>query len=275
MNNLIHTISASLYLDWMWIRHVCVPKKWQFLLRKYALLFFPSLHRNTSKRLYRIKIANRYIFLPTIRYISFFQNIFIEHRYLRAYIPKHATIIDIGAHLGEFALMCHTSLQAKEVFSFEPIRDSYQILARNTPYTAYNDAICSNNHVALTIPALSNEATAYPDSDSGISEQATCISLDAIPEIQALSKIDLVKIDVEGMEYEVLQECANTLQKTKYVLVEITLERPSGKAALATLTLIQELIPGATMMRIGPVYPNAAKNKQLAADFLFHNSQIR
>src|SRR5215210_1111051 len=41
------------------------------------------------------------------------------------------TIIDVGAHTGEFALMIHEVIPEAAIYSFEPLDDAYQQLETN------------------------------------------------------------------------------------------------------------------------------------------------
>jgi FkbM family methyltransferase len=48
------------------------------------------------------------------------------------------------------------------------------------------------------------------------------ITLDEITKSIGLKKIDLIKIDAEGSEYEILKGSEYTLKLTKYLIIEVS-----------------------------------------------------
>jgi hypothetical protein len=57
-------------------------------------------------------------------------------------------------------------------------------------------------------------------------------TLDAVAAELALDHIDLLKIDVEGFEFEVLKGAGQILQKTDAVIIEVSLVRNTGTSGL-------------------------------------------
>src|ERR1041384_311072 len=55
------------------------------------------------------------------------------------------TVIDIGAHSGEFARMIKQVLPDAAVYSFEPLKDEFELLAQNPACTAFNCALRARN----------------------------------------------------------------------------------------------------------------------------------
>ena len=70
-----------------------------------------------------------------------------------------------------------------------------------------------NKHV----PAMSRIVT---DNSNNIEIEA--ITLDEITKSNELKKIDLIKIDAEGSEYEILKGSEYTLKLTKYLIIEVS-----------------------------------------------------
>jgi hypothetical protein len=67
------------------------------------------------------------------------------------------------------------------------------------------------------VPAMSRVVT-----DNSNNLEIEAITLDEIPKSIKLKKIDLIKIDVEGSEYEILKGFEYTLKLAKYLIIEIS-----------------------------------------------------
>jgi FkbM family methyltransferase len=262
-------VRSSLFLDWMMLRKVRTKVGIPFLFHKYILLALPWAHKNRLKNAYMATMIGRQIFLPTTRDISAIQSNFIAHSYLESYIHKGATVIDIGAHIGQFNIFCRSYLHAISVFSFEPIQSSYDFLALNATTGTYHEAVSNKDYITMHVPSYTQLATIFPEGHENYIEKVSCVSIDMITEIQQLVHIDLLKIDVEGMEREVLETCIKTLQKTKYLLVEISLERQQSTSSVETLSYIHQLLPQAELIRITNICVSADYSKQEAVDMLF------
>ena len=262
-------VQSSLSLDWMMLRTMRTKGRLPFMFHKYVLLTLPGIYRDRTTNAYTISVFNKRIFLPTPRDISAIQSNFIAHSYLQSHIPKNGTVIDVGAHIGQFNLFCQSFLQAASVFSFEPIQSSYDFLALNATTGTYHKAVSNKESLMMHVPSCTQLATIFPEDSKNRTEKVSCVSIDTIPEIQQLDHIDLLKIDVEGMEYDALQACEKTLQKTKYLLIEISLQRKQSTSSLKTLAYIHEQLPQAELIHIGTIHPNSSCIKQEAVDMLF------
>jgi FkbM family methyltransferase len=138
--------------------------------------------------------------------------------------------VDGGAHCGTLTLaMADLVKGAGEVWAFEPQRFVFQTLAANV---ALNSAV--NVHtvhaalgrkgakpltVQLTSPALSFNwgSLSYakaPQGPIGRSEKVPVVAIDDLP----LSRLDLVKLDVEGMEADALRGAGEMIKKHKPAL---------------------------------------------------------
>ncbi|MBI3608077.1 MAG: FkbM family methyltransferase [Nitrospirae bacterium] len=46
-------------------------------------------------------------------------------------IPDNATIVDVGASIGDFSVCCASSFHGAKVFSYEPDKDAFELLKEN------------------------------------------------------------------------------------------------------------------------------------------------
>ena len=125
---------------------------------------------------------------------------------------KFNTVIDIGAWCGTWSLA--VGPLAKNIIAFEPDELHFQCLQKNklSNMTCYNVALGNNNQQV----GLSNDTftQAKHITDTGKIQMQTLDSYN-------FTDVDFIKIDVEGYEMEVLRGADDTLQKTKYLMIEL------------------------------------------------------
>lgn len=144
--------------------------------------------------------------------------------------PTDFTFMDIGANQGLYSLIACNNPNCKAVYAFEPMPDTFDLLAKNISanqlekkITAINAAISSKNGTAtLTIdPSHTGGATLHgPENSSG---QHT-VSVALIDHTAVAAKVELtgdiiVKVDVEGHEETVFSELALTEFADRLTLV--------------------------------------------------------
>ncbi|MCF1750310.1 FkbM family methyltransferase [Mariniradius sediminis] len=144
------------------------------------------------------------------------------------------TILDIGANTGVFSILAKASYPNASVFAFEPQPNIFEVLKKNNTINGF-DIHC--------IPlALSDQEGELPFYNTGFStfegnntthgslnkewrteKQASIIvnvdRLDNFLIKQQVGKVDLVKIDVETLEYEVLKGYGSLLDKHRPILI--------------------------------------------------------
>lgn len=109
-------------------------------------------------------------------------------------IPDNATIVDIGASIGDFSVFCAVSFKNAQCFCFEPTQNAFEL--------------CENN---ILLNNLTDKIRAYKlaVSDKGgkiiIGEGAyDSVTVEDIFLKHQINKCDLLKMDIEGAEYKAL-----------------------------------------------------------------------
>lgn len=136
---------------------------------------------------------------------------------------KGATIIDIGANYGFFALRA-LELGAKNVYCFEPEENNYNKLVELTKdipeIKNYKVAILDGSVSKVHMVSKTVESTIYGDKND---EKVNCISL-----VEALGSVDpeddnlVLKLDCEGSEFEILLHTPQeVLNRFSYIYLEI------------------------------------------------------
>jgi FkbM family methyltransferase len=147
------------------------------------------------------------------------------NKLIRISLKNGGNALDIGGNIGLQSIrMSQCAGLTGKVFAFEPLDYLQQKFTRNMllnkaanvtlfPYALSDKAGEAN----FTInPKAWNQGTFSLNNSSGTEVQRVIIKVaDDLDEIKALGSLDLVKIDVEGFEYQVLLGLTQTLQKHK------------------------------------------------------------
>ncbi|MFL5810839.1 MAG: FkbM family methyltransferase, partial [Flavisolibacter sp.] len=160
---------------------------------------------------------------------------FYEKKYVMTWerlIEKNSIILDIGANIGYYSLVAAGKAVNGHVYAFEPSSESYDQLQRNIAVnklaniTAFKRAVFnSSEERTLFISEKTNigmGGLSTPVNFSGETEQVETIQIDQWIEMQKINKIDFIKIDIEGAEYDALKGMRKLLEKYRpTIFVEI------------------------------------------------------
>lgn len=182
-------------------------------LRSYAPGWFKVVSKKALYQVYRLTEA--FYHLPVDKYD--FQTTELIHKHLK----KNSNCVDVGANLGHILMEIVAAAPKGQHFAFEPIPHLYSSLKKRF----------SKNTVVLNYALSSRKGNAtfnyYParpavsgfrqrDQVSDVEPELLSVQMEKLDDIiPANIKIDLVKIDVEGAEYEVLLGAKQLLQKDK------------------------------------------------------------
>ncbi|MDQ3918833.1 MAG: FkbM family methyltransferase, partial [Acidobacteriota bacterium] len=145
------------------------------------------------------------------------------------------TVVDVGAHEGEFAAKIHAILPRASIFSFEPLADAFGRLASNMAgvpnFRAFNCA-CGDSDAKQII--YRNEFTpsssllhmarlhkdAFPFTEGETAEEVEVRRLDDVLPDPELRDNLLIKIDVQGYETRVVAGAQRLLSRADLLIVE-------------------------------------------------------
>jgi FkbM family methyltransferase len=164
------------------------------------------------------------LFLETDEYIGRSLDLYGEFSQgeldlLEPLVPPGATVIDIGAHVGAHTLgFARKAGTAGLVLAFEPQRALHQILCANLAlgslrHVHAHHAAAGRRDGAIRVPVLD---TTQPGNFGGLSlvdrppgEDVPLLRIDDLD----LSRLDLMKVDVEGMEGEVVAGAESAIRR--------------------------------------------------------------
>ncbi len=153
---------------------------------------------------------------------SFEQN---EILFCKNYIPSDGVVIDIGANIGVHSALYSSYARNGLVFSFEPAHDTFLYLLRNVRnlnnVIPLNMAVSDVTGIRELLVASDNAYSGLKDTkrkDIVCRYNVVSMRLDDILLSIGLTRIDFVKIDVEGLERTVLAGMAGIIEKYRPVI---------------------------------------------------------
>jgi FkbM family methyltransferase len=147
------------------------------------------------------------------------------------------TIFDVGANIGYYTVQFARKTNGT-VYAFEPISYQYKTLLRNLELNIIANVrpikkIVSDSEGKQRIyfSGMENTAASSVVNKTDEFEEIPSVSLDGFCEENQIRKIDLIKIDVEGYEFNVLKGLEKMLknQNISHLFIEIV-ERHLNKA---------------------------------------------
>ena len=132
-------------------------------------------------------------------------------------------ILDCGAHIGLASIYFANQFPGAKIMAFEADPSIAKVLRKNI-----NSFGCNNITTYPQAVWINNDGVLFSSSrdDSGyISEHKSenCIKVPTIRlrDILKDNKVDLLKLDIEGAEYEVLKDCDEYLKNVDCIIVEL------------------------------------------------------
>jgi FkbM family methyltransferase len=196
--------------------------------------------------------------LPT-RYINYFPAGYEQDNFdfLKASVKPGDTVLDVGAHIGLFAVIASQLTGNKgRVIAFEPAPATFSLLEQTVRINKASDAITTVQKAVGSGPGKttffisqhtadnSNSLVSYLGDRAlnGIDIEIT--SIDTIVAEQQLRQISFMKIDVEGAEYDTLrgaEQTFKTIRPRAIVAIHPTPIKAKGDTLEGIYDFIQSL----------------------------------
>ena len=165
--------------------------------------------------------------------------------FLKSFLQKDMTFVDIGANQGEFTLYAAHKLTEGRVISFEPAPYQLGLLKENVRLNKFKN-IEVNEYGLLDEEKELNIYTSYSiDSEHGQNEGLSSLykadnrqELEAVVKLKVfddeyfadLKRLDFIKIDIEGAELPAMRGMVKSLEKFKPMLL-IEMNKETFEAA--------------------------------------------
>ncbi len=158
------------------------------------------------------------------------ETIIIADQYCaKKFIKDDSVVIDAGANIGIFSLyVSHLAPQGK-IYSFEPTKDTFQVLNKNiisnnleNRISVHNLAlgdkigeteliIAQSDFLNLGNAIINNNIE--PKTTSNQKQPVKMITIDDFVKENKITKVDFVKIDTEGYEKQIIKGASETIKR--------------------------------------------------------------
>jgi FkbM family methyltransferase len=161
---------------------------------------------------------------------------------------QSAVTLDVGAHVGFYALLAGHANPAGRVFAFEPLPPVFERLQQQVRRNRLANVTCVATavgeadgtaefyHVPAGLPLSSSLSREFMSQGAPVcSTTVPVIALDRFLREQGVDRVDLLKLDTETTEVQVLNGMAETLRRDRPDLVCEVLPRPGVAEPLEAL----------------------------------------
>ena len=206
---------------------------WQF--KHWPDLFAFMLRRSSSeKKIIQLRSPSVQLVVRSAMDVWSVKETFLDAFYTKYGVPIQDgwTVIDIGAGIGDFSVYAAYGKPKTTIYAYEPFIDSYELLNENLRLNniknvnPFQIAIWSADGNLLLDDSSGEplQITSNKTNLVGESLQKNIVqskSLIAILDEHALEKVDLIKLDCEGAEYDVLMQAPSAVfDKIKRITME-------------------------------------------------------
>lgn len=182
----------------------------------------------------------------------------LEGRFLQGCCRPGDVVVEVGANIGGHTVTIAQAVgNAGRVLAIEPQPVVFQAMCANLALNCLLnvDALncgCAESGRVMTIPALDYAregnfgGLALRAPSAAPSIPVKCEPLDNL--VQRYTRVDLIKVDVEGMEQDVLAGAINAIREFKPVLY-VENDRPVNSGALIEAIHLSTIARGGTFRR--------------------------
>ena len=191
-------ITRSLYLDVMllFVPEIRLYAKLSFICWKYYCIIRDIFTKTSNRPRVGRAFGGPYYYQDEFS-SGLLQSIYVHNHRLRKYIRPDATIVDIGANIGQFCTFAQHYLRASNVISFEPLTEPFNALQLNNKHISLQVAIGSDNGITelyIDDRDIFASLVAPTDTGSGLIEKRMIEvrQLNSIDVIARLNRIELL-----------------------------------------------------------------------------------
>ncbi len=140
-----------------------------------------------------------------------FTHVWLLHEYDKPgfEIKNNDVVIDIGAHIGLFALFATQFCKNGKIYCFEPVKENFDLLKANLDLNNIKNIVAVNAAVSIRTGIvtiyLNEDEAGHSMHVMGTKQiQVKSLSLQDIFDSNKIERCDFLKIDCEGEEYEII-----------------------------------------------------------------------
>ncbi len=204
---------------------------------------------------------------------------------LSKYIDKDDVVLDVGAFHGDYAKLVFETTGSRNIFSFEPHPNNFKRLKKEVedlPIEKFNLGLSDSAGRKKIFDYKENPGSSHASIDSAnisklkgepVDELLVDFNtVDSFVAERSIRNIKLMKIDVEGHEYKVLQGASNCIEQKKIDFIQFEFNEMNINSRTFLYDFL-ELLNGYEHYRLLPdgLYPIDPYNPIFHEIFAFQN----
>ncbi len=154
--------------------------------------------------------------------IKTYKEIFTEEIYKFKSDATHPVIIDCGANIGLSTLYFSIAYPNSKVYAFEPDETLFKLLESNIAANQLSNVHLHKEAVWIenTILSFSNKGSEASQIDTTGQSATKVKAIQLAAFLSNFERVDFLKMDIEGAEFEVVKDCKDQLAKVQNFFLE-------------------------------------------------------
>ena len=150
-----------------------------------------------------------------------FKDIFVDEIYKFHSESEEPIIFDCGANIGTSCLYFKSLYPKAKIIAFEADPTLGEVLKTNLQRNGMNDVEIINKAVWTSYDRLEFGCDGADGGSVYLAKNKMFVETIRLKDyLEKEPRIDFLKIDIEGAEYEVLKDCSKSLDNVKYIFIE-------------------------------------------------------
>jgi FkbM family methyltransferase len=160
--------------------------------------------------------------------VNVFRQVFIEREYqlIEKCAGSHNIIIDAGANIGLTSLFISSLYPEAKIYAVEPEVNNFALLKANT--TANRKIVCiqgalwsRDEQVSILSEDDADWAFQVGKNSSPVERGIQGFRMSSLMDYIKVSRVSLLKMDIEGAEYEVFKDAGSWIDKVENIVLEL------------------------------------------------------
>ena len=182
--------------------------------------------KDQSAKFYELSIQERSIdlFMRTNKGdLAIFYEIFWKEIYKIPFLvlPEKSVILDLGAHIGCTAIYFSMIYPDAQIYAVEASEESYNILKENVKSFKNIIAVQAVIDSKDGVVCFDTSGYSFNSKINHNGKMVQSISISTLMMQYQITRVNLIKIDIEGAEKNILQNNVNWLKKTDNMIIEL------------------------------------------------------
>jgi len=163
-------------------------------------------------------------------------------------LTQKSTIVEIGANVGTFTVYAACQSDGLQIYCYEPVAENFKLLLENIRANSlesrvrpYNYAVAAQAGERIIYLETSPEHSFSQVTRNSAGVTVRCVSLHDILRDNDLQKVDVLKINAEGAEYEILYSTSDScFEKINEIRMEYHEDQVPGHDGASLQAFLKE-----------------------------------